>query len=221
MSTARRLQAMYESKQQEWEVVCDRLTSLRQARTIETDPENKFKFDQRIKVVEQELKALQNELTQLEQQISQLKYIDHESPAVTSSAFVNKNYGAEAKNHINYPTPSLSAFLRGCLKSQRASQIIPLELDNGLNIQCFCGLLAVNYTWDNPFQTPSNTASDHCIPNYFMGSYANFWWYRSPSRFDGWQCGCLTLWISGAANRLFNVETLVKYKFPDLNSLTS
>jgi hypothetical protein len=111
MSTARRLESMYESKQQEWEVVHDRLTSLRQARTIETDPENKFKFDQRIKIVEQELKALQNELTQLEQQISQLKYIDHKSPAVTSSAFVNKNYGAEAKNHINYQTPSLSTFL--------------------------------------------------------------------------------------------------------------
>jgi hypothetical protein len=46
-------------------------------------------------------------------------------------------------------------FYRGCLKSQRASQAIPLEWANGLKIQRFCGLLAANYTWDNPFQTPS------------------------------------------------------------------
>ncbi|WP_157943318.1 hypothetical protein [Nostoc sp. CENA543] len=70
MSSVRRLQAMYESKQQDWELVHDRLTSLRQAKLIETDPGNQFKLDRQIKTIEQELSVIQEELTQLEQQLS-------------------------------------------------------------------------------------------------------------------------------------------------------
>ena len=45
--------------------------------------------------------------------------------------------------------------LRGCLKSQRGPQAIPVESDNLRRIQDFGALLAANYTWDNPFQTTS------------------------------------------------------------------
>ncbi len=46
--------------------------------------------------------------------------------------------------------------LRGCLKSQRESQTIPMEWDNYRKIQYFGGPLAEKYTWDNPFQTTSH-----------------------------------------------------------------
>lgn len=107
MSTARRLQAMYESKQQEWESVHERLTSLRQARTIETDPENKFKFDQRIKTVEKELKVIQNELTQLEHQISQLKPEEGKSSSSESLPSVKERYKREVINPSSYGTSPL------------------------------------------------------------------------------------------------------------------
>ena len=45
--------------------------------------------------------------------------------------------------------------LRGCLKSQREPQTIPVESDNLRRIQYFVSLLATNYTWGNPFQTTS------------------------------------------------------------------
>jgi uncharacterized RDD family membrane protein YckC len=102
MSTARRLQAMYESKQQEWEVVCDRLNSLRQAKAIETDPENKFKLEQRIKVVGQEQQTLLNELTQLEQQLSQLKNEEGKTtPSATSPPSVKEPYRREVVNSFS------------------------------------------------------------------------------------------------------------------------
>ena len=92
MSSVRRLQAIYEGKQQEWEATHDRLTSLRQARTIETDPENQFKLDRRVKVIEQELKVIQDELNQIEHQLELLGSTkDKSTPEqVTQTSFVQE-----------------------------------------------------------------------------------------------------------------------------------
>ncbi|MFN6564948.1 MAG: hypothetical protein RMY28_034840 [Nostoc sp. ChiSLP01] len=86
MSSVRRLQAMYDSKQQEWEVVHERLTSLRQAKLIETDPGNQFKLDRQIKSIEQELAVIEQELTQLEQQLTQVSHQDKFQSQQTYSA---------------------------------------------------------------------------------------------------------------------------------------
>jgi hypothetical protein len=76
MSVIRRLQARYESKQQDWELVHNRLAFLRQAKLIETDPGNQFRLDRQIKTVEQELAVIQQELTHYEQELSQVRSED-------------------------------------------------------------------------------------------------------------------------------------------------
>ncbi|OUL34436.1 hypothetical protein BV372_13600 [Nostoc sp. T09] len=114
MSSKRRLQVIYESKQQEWETVHERLSSLRQSRTIETDPENQFKLDRRIKVIEQELKVIQDELNQIEHQLgllgsSQDKYTPEQ---VKQTSFAQQqrrersDFGAYQSSYTSKPTTS-------------------------------------------------------------------------------------------------------------------
>ncbi|MBD2562633.1 hypothetical protein IQ274_10390 [Nostoc sp. LEGE 12447] len=96
MSSVRRLQAMYDSKQQEWDVVHERLTSLRQAKLIETDPGNQFKLDRQIKSIEQELGIIQQELTQFEQQLAQVRH-EHKFQS-------QQDYSASNKSTSSLPT---------------------------------------------------------------------------------------------------------------------
>ncbi len=73
---------------------------------------------------------------------------------------INRAFLVEVKSHPREEAiTQLKTTLRGCLKSQRGSQIIPMEQDNYGKIQCFGGPLAAKYTWDNPFQTTSKPVS--------------------------------------------------------------
>ncbi|MFN6564949.1 MAG: hypothetical protein RMY28_034845 [Nostoc sp. ChiSLP01] len=114
MSSTRRLQVIYESKQQEWEAVHERLSSLRQSRTIETDPENQFKLDRRIKVIEQELKVIQDELNQIEHQLDLLGNSKDKSTLeqVKQTYFTQQqrressDFGAYQSSYTSKPTTS-------------------------------------------------------------------------------------------------------------------
>ncbi|MBD2562632.1 hypothetical protein IQ274_10385 [Nostoc sp. LEGE 12447] len=114
MSSTRRLQVIYESKQQEWETVHERLNSLRQSRTIETDPENHFKLDRRVKAIEQELKVIQDELNQIEHQLDLLGSSKDESTPekVTQTSFVQQqrrersDIGAYQSSYASKPSTS-------------------------------------------------------------------------------------------------------------------
>lgn len=69
MSSIRRLQLMYESKQKEWEVVHARLTVLRQANLIETDPSNQFKFTHQVIAVEEEILSIEKQINEIEENL--------------------------------------------------------------------------------------------------------------------------------------------------------
>lgn len=106
MSSVQRLQAMCESKQQEWDAVHARLNSLRQAKTIETDPENRFKLDHRIKIIEQELKNVQQELDQIEQQLSQVGANEDRKQKTNSSKSQTPSTQSINQTHRNSETSS-------------------------------------------------------------------------------------------------------------------
>lgn len=120
MSSVQRLQVMYESKQQEWSVAHDRLTSLRQARLIETDASNQFKLDRQIKVGEQELAVIQQELDNLEHQLTQTKQtsrktdrspgsntLSHKAPLNQQSS-VEKGFSQTTQNTNKHQVPKSS-----------------------------------------------------------------------------------------------------------------
>jgi hypothetical protein len=73
MSFLRRLEIRRESKQKEWDTIQSKLTCLRQARNIETDPSTKFKLEEQIREIEQNLSVVERELIDIEQQIEQVK----------------------------------------------------------------------------------------------------------------------------------------------------
>jgi hypothetical protein len=68
MSSIRRLQLQYDSKQEEWEVLHQKLATLRQERVIKNDSESKFSLDKQIEEAEKQLNAITQELDQLEKQ---------------------------------------------------------------------------------------------------------------------------------------------------------
>jgi formylglycine-generating enzyme required for sulfatase activity len=70
MSSVQRLEAVYESKQQEWQIIQNKLTALNNARAIETDVAVKFKIDQQIQITQQELNEIENDLTNIEDRLN-------------------------------------------------------------------------------------------------------------------------------------------------------